>query len=107
MDFIDYRKSLGIGFNDKELQSIFFTKIFNILDYPSFLKNQISQLEYLRFCQDTGTRCEYRSQESYENLVLRKLHSVAYDIREFLSYYIAFINCQEDSDIKIHTKKLS
>ena len=32
MDFIDYREKLGIGFNDRELENMFFNRIFNVLD---------------------------------------------------------------------------
>ena len=32
MNFMDYRKSLGLGIDDEEKVRFFFTKIFNILD---------------------------------------------------------------------------
>lgn len=106
MDFIDYREKLGIGFNNKELEHIFFNRVFNVLDGLDDMNGQISFEEYFTFCRQTG----YRMQQGVMMgeawlIVLKILHSNSNSINEFLPYYMYFINCQEDQDYKSWTKE--
>lgn len=105
MDFIDYREKLGIGLKDKEVEQLFFTRIFNVLDglYPMY--NQLSVSEYSEFCKKTGCRMRHELiQGEYWEGVLKILHNKASSIVEFLSYYIYFIDCQIDMEYKTYAK---
>lgn len=108
MDFIDYRKKLGIGFDDGELENLFFNRIFNVLDDfdLSDTYNQFTPNEYFRFCEATGYSmqhdCSYG--ESWE-IIMKILHSRSRSIKEFLPYYMYFINCQEDNENKAFKKE--
>lgn len=58
MDWLDYREKLGIGFDDEQKVDLFIHKIFNILRLISDSEEsrmQISNDEYYRFCNMTGT----------------------------------------------------
>lgn len=54
MDFIDYRKKLGIGFDNRELENFFFTRMWNMLDNNIFICNRITVDEYFDFCMAIG-----------------------------------------------------
>lgn len=105
MDFIDYRSKLGVGFNDRELENLFFNRIFNALDELSDMHGQISSSEYFQFCRQTGYPMQHGllGGEGW-NAILRVLHSNTYSIKEFLPYYMYFVNCQEDNEYKPLTK---
>ena len=106
MDIIDYRSKLGIGFNDRELENLFFNRIFNVLDDLSDVACQISKSEYFDFCRATGYPMRHGIYESEcWGIVLKILHSNSNRIKEFLPYYMYFINCQQDSEYKSWTKK--
>ncbi len=101
MDFIDYRKKLGIGLNDSELENLFFNRIFNALDSLWNMHDQISDEEYYTFCQITGYPMNQGITSGSEwGAIMKILHSNAKTIREFLPYYMFFINCQTDEEYK-------
>ena len=106
MDWVDYREKLGIGFNDTDRTKYLITKIFNILDDLSYdMNSQISGDEYFCFCNMTGTDMDHRlfTGEGYNTIVsILRRHSK--DFLDFISYYIAFINCQKDSEYKKWSK---
>lgn len=107
MDWLDYREKLGIGFNDEEKAKYFFTKIFNILDdIKSGMRTQINDTEYYKFCNMTGTPMEHGDLygEEYQNIIdtLRRRKK---NLNDFIAYYIAFVNCQEDNKTKKWTKE--
>lgn len=106
MDFIDYRKQLGIGFEDRELEDMFFHRIFNVLDDLDDMNNQISKNEYFDFCEYTGYPMQHgiTAGEGW-GIILRILHQHNRSVCEFLSYYMFMINCQEDSEYKSLTKE--
>ena len=107
MDWIDYREKLGIGFADQEKAAYFIIKIFNILDdYPVALRTQINEDEYFKFCNMTGTPMKH-GQLFGEGLklVVDTLHRNSKTLDEFLAYYMAFINCQTDNDLKKLTRE--
>ena len=107
MDWIDYREKLGIGFNDESKVKYFFAKIFNILrDIEPTMDIQINDNEYFNFCNMTGTSMKHGAiyGEGY-GLILSTLESHSKNFSDFISYYIAFINCQKDSQYKKWTKK--
>lgn len=107
MDWLDYREALGIGFSDQEKIKLFITKMFNLLDSePDGIQNQICQAEYFEFCNMTGTIFKDRQSEGNEyNCILEVLRANARDLREFLAFYIAFLNCQKDKPYKRYTRE--
>lgn len=56
MNFIDYRRELGIGIDNIELQRLFFNRIFDYLADMNIMKNMFSKQEYISFCFLTGQR---------------------------------------------------
>ena len=107
MDWLDYREALGIGFSDHEKVKLFIIKILNFLDSePDGIQSQICQDEYFEFCNMTGTIFENWSSEwNGYNYILKVLRANARDLREFLAFYIAFINCQKDKQYKRYTRE--
>lgn len=106
MDFIDYRKALGIGFDDKELEDLFFNRIFNVLDELEDMYNQISRNEYIDFCRYTGYPMQHGATDRMGwDIILQILHKNNSSVKEFLPYYMFMINCQKDGTYKSWTKK--
>lgn len=106
MDFIDYREKLGIGFDNRELENMFFNRIFNVLDDLDDMNNQISKNEYFDFCRHTGYPMQHGIVASAGwEIILRILHKNIGSVREFLPYYMFMINCQEDKEYKSCTKE--
>lgn len=106
MDFVDYRKKLGIGFNDRELENMFFNRIFNVLDDLDNMNNQISKEEYFHFCRCTGYPMQHGTTAGEGwGIILRVLHKNIGSVREFLPFYMFMINCQEDNEYKSWTKE--
>lgn len=107
MDWLDYREKLGIGFNDSDKVQHFMIKIFNLLE--SFSKSshsQISDGEYFAFCNMTGTSMLQGTLygDGYR-IILNVLRQHSRNLEDFIAYYIAFINCQKDTDYKEFTKE--
>lgn len=107
MDWLDYREKLGIGFKDKEKLSFFLNKILNVLeDSSDQMRSQIDENEYFRFCNMTGTRLQ--SSHYYGDgygLIIKTIFNHKASLEEFLAYYVAFINCQKDSEYKPLTRE--
>ena len=98
MDFIDYRKKLGLGFTDKEKSKLFFTNIFNSLNMVLVQRwANIGVEEYITFCQRTGAEinpynCDARSFYDRFKEIVTILNNRARNINEFLSYYMFLVN---------------
>lgn len=105
MDFIDYRKKLGIGFDDRELEIQFFNRILNVLDNTRFFENQLTYQEYFRFCSETGYPFynDINQHEIWPTII--QLLKNTDTVKEFLSYYIFLVICQKDNKGKMYTKK--
>lgn len=101
MDWLDYRDALGIGFSDYDKVRFFMTKIFNLIDDDSdSTRNQISGDEYFRFCNTTGSKyLQIYPGDGYSE-ILKILKANSQSLQNFLAYYIAFVNCQEDNQYK-------
>lgn len=104
MDFIDYRKKLGIGFDNKELENQFFNRILSVLENSTSIGEEISVQEYYDFCYEIGyyAHTGIYQREVWKNIL--EIFNSARTIEEFLAYYIFFIKCQND-DNKEYTKK--
>lgn len=100
MDFLDYRKKLGIGFCDEEKYRYFLARIHNILNMiaEGYDFETVSPEEYAAFCDLTGTAIDYEALNNTYTCRERYKHCLATldrhnrDLRDFLSYYIAFAN---------------
>lgn len=104
MEWIDYREKLGISFWGEKKATFFIAQVLNSLD--DFFKDRIdskdlfdlidfdavSETEYHSFCKMTGTRrgsiLDTGKQKIRETL---EEHSAV--LSDFLSYYMAFVNC--------------
>lgn len=107
MDWLDYREQLGIGFNHKDKVKYFMTKIFNLLeDLSDGMTVQISDSEYFTFCNMTGTPMVHSGLygNQYQSII-EVLHKHSQSLRDFLTYYVAFISCQKDNDYKQFTRE--
>lgn len=107
MDWLDYREKLGIGFNDKEKVGYFLMKICNLLEDIKYdMRTQISDSEYYNFCNMTATAMRHGELygDGYE-LILSTLKKHIKDFKEFIAYYVAFVNCQVDGEHKEWTKE--
>lgn len=101
MDFFDYREKLGIGVSNRELENEFFNRMFNVLDCDYDMENQISQGEYFDFCMQTGYPMQHGiTPGECWDAIMKVMHNNSRSIKEFLPYYMSFINCQEDKDYK-------
>ena len=108
MDFIDYRKKLGIGFDDRELEIAFFHRMWNILDDYQVMCNQMTENEYIDFCMKVAYPINHDMENSdVWNEVMNIFDSNNRTVREFLPYYIFFVNCQNDdyADSDRYTKE--
>ena len=108
MDFIDYRKKLGIGFDDRELEIAFFHRMWNAIDNYYEMRNQMTINEYYEFWMEVAYPINHAVENSNVwHEVMRIFNSNNRTIREFLSYYIFFVNCQNDNqaDSNRYTKE--
>ena len=92
MNWIDYREKLGIGFSNIEHAQFFITCVKNRLErYENFFPEE----EYFEFCNMTGTPFHHNSLEEHYNDFFEIIDELEEELEEFLSYYIAFINCRK------------
>lgn len=101
MDWLDYREKLGIGFNDESKFKFFLTNITTVLKGSKDLKSQITPKEYYKFCLMTGTsmKSDFYEFECYD-FVINTVFRHSENLSDFIAYYIAFINCQDDASYK-------
>lgn len=117
MDWIDYRKRLGIGFCDEERAIFFIATTMNNIDASikkprdetDFLGRYdyegVSDDEYAVFCNMTGTRNEF-SLQGRMHQVFEVLDMHSHNIGEFLAYYMAIVNCLQNRAKGISQKLL-
>ena len=101
MDWIDYREKLGIGFADSDKFSYFITKIFNHLNLLAS-SNFLTIGEYCSFCNMTGSELDAdllggNSSNMRYKYCIQIIRKKSKDLKNFLIYYIAFINSIEKS----------
>lgn len=88
MKWVDYREKLGIGFSDSEKSQLLRMKIINIFNEIQYTFPYHKD-SYLGFCNMTGH--EYYSDSQPFSHVIDYLYR-QFDLKEFLSIYIAFVN---------------
>lgn len=92
MDYIDYRKKIGIGFNDKEKETYFRHCIFNHL--YSIAENNDTEYhddDLFDFCCNVGIE---KPEVPYYGSVLFTVFNILRETKsltDFLSYYIFFV----------------
>ena len=104
MHWLDYRKRLGIDFEDEEKGAFCTALILNKLDDLSESRKErldfnfimdfdaVSENEYKLFCSTTGT--EYEDiLDTWESKIYNVLKVNKLSFKKFLTYYVAFINC--------------
>ena len=105
IDLIDYRKALGIGFNDKQKGKLFANKFFiylNLYKSKVYRDLEIASLnDYLMFCAETGiepTPANTTDLDQFDFARYRECMSIiksnSDDIANFLFFFIAFVNTQ-------------
>lgn len=104
MEWIDYREKLGVGFWDEKKAKYFIAQLLNSLDdflrsrtegkdlYEIFDFDAVSEAEYHSFCKMTGTR-RGSILDTGKKKILEALEEHAAVLSDFLSYYMAFVNC--------------
>lgn len=107
MDFLDYRESLGIGFCDEEKREYFLANVYNFLDaiaHANYIEKIISSSEYFSFCNLTGSKVNIDAYNDFDSWRERYTHCLSIldshkkNIKEFLSYYVAFVNSISPSE---------
>lgn len=106
MNFIDYRKKLGIGFENDKVKEMFFNRIIGFLENNPGIKTQMTEHEYLDFCFQIGYKpYDNVYDKSVWNSIITIFRYNRQSIKEFLSYYIFYVNCQVDNESKEYTKE--
>lgn len=102
MHWLDYRQRLQIGFDDQKKFKYFVVKLFNLLENcVNNCEEQIDEREYFEFCNISGTEMTQDMYPGeYYDEIMRVLHTHSQSLVDFLSYYIAFLNCQIDEEFK-------
>ena len=117
MEWMDYRKRLGVGFCDEDRSNFFIATTLNNIDtsikkprdetdfFGRYDYEGVSDDEYAVFCSMTGTRNEFSLQGRLHQ-VLEVLDKHSHNIGDFLAYYIAFVNCLQNRAKGISQKLL-
>lgn len=117
MEWLDYRKRLGIDFEDGEkgrfCTSLIMNKLndlsesrrenLNFIDFMDF--EAVSEKEYKLFCSTTGTEYE-NSLSTPKSKVYNALIANKVSFKNFLAYYVAFINCLSNREEGIKQSEL-
>ena len=115
MEWIDYRKRIGVGFCDEARAKFFIATTLNNIDtsikkprdetdfFRLFDHDAVSDDEYSAFCGMTGTRNEFAFQCRVDQ-VLGIIEEHTHSIGEFLAYYMAFVNCLQNREKGISQK---
>ena len=97
MDWLDYRERLGIGFDDTKKYHLLTNSVMSTLRALEF---PCSRKEYLNFCNMTGSYLDenhiiYGDDEERYSACLRILEKHTKEIRDFVSFYVAFANVHQ------------
>ena len=98
MDFVDYRKRLGLGFDDKEKNRLFISKMKTFFDvFDKAGRGFVSDADYTKFCLAVGKDYgnPYSPYDNYE--LIKECLLSRRNIADFLSYYIIFCNSLGES----------
>jgi len=101
MNWIDYRKKLGIGFKDNEKAEMLKNRIITLIDILD-KDNQYSKLEYQSYCLGIYENCLPYTNACY---CLSKSFSNAFSIEELVSKFIFFYLTYSNTYIKTDIEK--
>lgn len=95
MEWLDYRKKLGLGFNDEEKANYFYAKILNILNYiEQKSPDAITEGEYIAFINSQSDNIEGRAttKEVYKLFLIKALKEshIMYEVLEDEDGYFVF-----------------
>lgn len=117
MEWIDYRKRLGVGFFDEDRTKFFIATTLNNIDtsikkprdetdfFGLFDHDAVSDDEFATFCRMTGTRNGFAFKCRVDQ-VLEILDEHSHSIGDFLAFYMAFVNCLQNREEGISQKLL-
>ena len=117
MEWMDYRKRLGVGFCDEDRANFFIATTLNNINtsikkprdetdfFGRYDYEGVSDDEYAVFCSMTGTRNEFSLQGRLHQ-VFEVLDEHSHNIGDFLAYYMAFVNCLQNREKGISQKLL-
>ena len=110
MDWLDYREKLGIGFCNNDKYDYFSTNISNLLDSLTAGGCRLSVEEYYNFCLTTGTKIDTfilgdRAGSNRLESCLNVISVHKNNLKELVSYYVAFSNSINSSNGSRYTKK--
>ena len=115
MEWMDYRKRLGVGFCDEDRAKFFIATALNNIDisikkprdetnfFGLYDYDGVSDDEFAVFCKVTGTRNEFSLQGRLDQM-LTILDEHSHSIGDFLAYYMAFVNCLQNREKGISQK---
>lgn len=97
MDWLDYRKKLGMGFNDDEKAGYVIT---NLITYTKVVLSNISVTSFINYILDTGSPIRERVlamddsfiNEARDEAIVNILLTHQDSLEEFLLYFIPLIN---------------
>lgn len=111
MNWLDYREQLGIGFSDKEKLKMLKVQVFNNIEVDSSMKIA-TEAEYIQFFNTIGKPIDftllnnlYQSEYTRYQEILSSINDCQ-TIVEFISYFVAYINCIEDKTMNEINKQM-
>ncbi len=108
MNWVDYRKKLGIGFDNEQKFKILLVKVFNILrSFENTLYGSLDVHSYIGFCNTAGIELDPRLLDvdfDFERFrfCLQTLYRHDSTLPDFLAYYVAFMNSVPKSGLKVN-----
>ena len=107
MNYIDYRKQLGISWTDEDNTKAFRVKILNILERIRNNENcYVDEDEYLCFCNNANVSYSDWDGFDYYYRIISVLHQTNKSFEELLVRCVAFINCFKASERRKSFKKM-
>lgn len=105
MDWLDYRKKLGLGFDNSDNYNYFKTRMDNSLFEMNLNDYILAQIEcsvttavYLKYCDMTGTAVSHNRKAFFSPFseIIYIIDKRSYDLKSYLIFYVAFLNCLDD-----------
>ncbi len=97
MKYLDYRRKLGLGFNDKDREKYFMTRMSN---YLGELDLEDLEIDY-SFCYDYFNTLGVAIEDYYDDgidKIIERLKEIT-DVLEFIAEYILFVNMIKERGI--------
>ena len=105
MNYIDYRKKLGLSFNDETKVEVFLAKAHNYFVDEIENGHFITEDIYCNFFDDAGIQRTTYDMYVDSGCVARILTEKTSNLREFLYYFTIWINCLNDKKMQSCTQR--